>query len=549
MKITTWLDRWTKKPTPQLNDAPKLSARFFTAILVAMAVFLVALAIYDYRAEEIITNLKDRNTQIEQFRLEIVHLDEDLSMAARMAAATGDAKWEKRYRQYEPKLTRAIQQAVALSPEIYRKETDRTGVGKIRLLEMEHKAFDLIRDGKTREAMDILFGEQYEAQKKNYINAIERLNLFLKMQMDLALAMEKSKENLARIAFITALILLLLAWLIIMRIARHTQEALMDSNRQLRERTQQLTEMTGTLDQKVHERTRSLAVALTNLQKTHQDLKDVQTQLLQSEKFSAIGHLAGGIAHEINNPIGFINSNLQTLEQYLVHYTQLLGILNELEKSLKDKDKEKAAQVVHSWERMRTETNFAFIDGDIANLIRESREGAEKIRKIVLDLRAFASPDHGTIDSVNVEALIESVVNIAWNEIKYKAELKKEYSEVPFIECNPQKISQVLVNLLVNAAQAIEGHGEIRIKTYTKEEFVYIDVTDTGCGIRPEHVTQIFDPFFTTKPVGQGVGLGLSLSYDIIRKHGGKITFTSKVGQGTTFTVMLPVAFAMKEMS
>jgi signal transduction histidine kinase len=550
MRIQWLPDQWSKNfALKYLKAGTRFSGRFFTCVLVVMGLLLLTLAVYDYRAEEVISNLKDRYTQMEQFRNEIIHLDEALSMSARMAAATGDIKWEKRYQYYEPKLTGAIKQAVALSPEIYRQETDRSSIGKIKLLEMEHKAFDLIRAGHDKEAMQILFGDQYEIQKKNYIQAIQRLNLFLKLQMEMALSMEKSKEYFARMAFATALILLLLAWLIIMRIARHAQESLIESNRQLSERTEQLTELTHTLDDKVHERTRSLAVALTQLQKAHQDLKDVQTQLLQSEKFSAIGQLAAGIAHEINNPIGFINSNLQTLGQYVAHYTQLLGILNKLEKALKDKDKERAAQVVHSWEKLRAETNFAFIDDDIVNLIKESRDGAEKIRKIILDLRTFASPDKGVMDSVNFEALVESVLNIVWNELKYKAEIKKDYGDVPFIACNPQAIGQVLVNLLINAAQAIRDHGTITIRTYVKGDYVFMDIIDTGCGIPPENITKIFDPFFTTKPPGQGVGLGLSLSYDIIRKHGGKLTFTSQVGKGTTFTVMLPVAYAAKEMA
>ena len=287
-----------------------------------------------------------------------------------------------------------------------------------------------------------------------------------------------------------------------------------------------------------------LAAVLAELQKTHRELQNAQTQLLQAEKFSAIGQLAAGIAHEINNPIGFINSNLQTLEKYLVHYTQLLGILNKLEKALRDKDQERAAHIVSSWEKIRQETNFAFIDDDIGNLLKESREGTRKVSRIVLDLRAFASPDKGIMDAINVEALMESMLNIVYNEIKYKAELKRDYGDVPLVICNPQKIGQVFVNLLINAAHAIENKGFITIKTYTKDEYVCIDISDTGCGIPPENVTKVFDPFFTTKPVGKGVGMGLSISYDIVRKHGGTMTFTSGIGKGTTFTVMLPMTYA-----
>ena len=501
----------------------KHSIHFFTGVLIITGILLVIIGIHDYHAKQAVNGLKERYVKIEQLRTQIIHVDDILTMSARMAAATGDIKWEIRYRVYEPKLTAAIKQAMAVSPEIYRKETDRANFGKIKLLEMEHNAFALIRKGQGKEAMDILFGNQYEFQRSNYARAIENLNALLKKQMDAALEVESSKENLSQISFISVFVLLLLSWLTILRITRATQEALVESNRRL-------DELNKTLDQKVQERTRVL--------------QNVQSQLLQSEKFSAIGQLAAGIAHEINNPIGYINSNLQTLEKYVVHYTHLLGVLNKLEKALKDKNQDRVSLVIASWEKFRDETNFSFIENDIGDLIKESREGTENMRKIVADLCVFASPDKGQAISVNLETLMESVVNIVWNEIKYKAQLRKDYNNVPPIICNPQKIGQVFVNLLTNAAHAIKGKGFITIKTYAKDEYVCVDITDTGCGIPPENVSKIFDPFFTTEPVGRGVGLGLSISYDIIRRHGGNITFFSKVDEGTTFTVMLPVEYA-----
>ncbi len=525
-----------------LTAGTRISVRFFTTVLMVAAFILVALGVYDYRAERVIKDMHEHYIQIDKFRSEIIHYDEILTMSARMAAATGDTKWVERYKLYEPRLTAAISQAIALSPGIYRKETDRTNVGNIKLLEMEHKAFDLIRSGRGNEAMAILFGEQYESQKKNYVQAIERLNLFLKRQMESALSVEKSKEYFARTAFITVLIMLLLSWLVIIRIARRSQEALVESNYQLSLRTLELDQLTRNLDGQVRERTGSLEAALKELQMTHDDLKNVQTQLLQSERFSAIGQLAAGIAHEINNPIGFINSNMQTLEQYVEHYSRLLGIIDEMSFACKVNDPAKISKVVSSWERIRRDINYGFIGDDIGKLIKESQEGAQKISKIVRDLRDFASPDKGVVEMVNVEALIESLLNVVWNEIKYKAELKKEYGNVPFISCDPQKIGQVFVSLLINAAQAIKGKGQITIRTYTQDDNVMIDFCDTGCGIPPENMTRIFDPFFTTKPVGQGIGLGLSVSYDIIKKHGGSITFTTQIGKGTTFTVKLPVA-------
>jgi len=338
---------------------------------------------------------------------------------------------------------------------------------------------------------------------------------------------EPSKEELARLSFVIIFCLLLASWFIILRNARRAEEALMEGNHQLLLRTKELEELNGHLEERIKDRTKNLV--------------NLQTQLLQSEKFSAIGHLAAGIAHEINNPIGFINSNLQTLQQYVVHYTRLLGILNKLENALRDKDTHKAAELVASWEKIRTETNFAFIGGDINNLLKESLEGVGKIGRIVSDLRTLASPDRGMIDSVSIEALLESILNIVHNEIKYKAEVKKEYEHPPLIVCNPQKIGQVFVNLLMNAAQAIQTKGLITIRTYTEKDFACIDITDTGCGIPPENTHRIFDPLFTTRPAGSAIGLGLSLSYDIIRKHEGTISFISRLGRGTTFSVKLPL--------
>jgi|CXWL01.1.fsa_nt_gi signal transduction histidine kinase len=543
--------KWQHKGSgvTHLKAGTRISVRFFSAVLAITAGILGVLGVYDYRAENVIKDLHDHYAQIDKFRSEIIHYDEILTMSARMAAATGDTKWVDRYKIYEPRLTAAINQAIAFSPGIYRKETDRNNIGKIKLLEMEHKAFDLIRSGHGIEAMAILFGDQYEAQKKDYVQAIERLNLFLKRQMDSALAVEKSKEYFARVAFITVLVMLLLSWLVIIRIARRSQEALIESNYQLSLRTLELDQLTHTLDHQVQERTSSLEAALKELQKTHEDLKNVQTQLLQSERFSAIGQLAAGVAHEINNPIGFINSNMQTLEQYVAHYSGVMNLLNDIEKAFKDRDEKRLSEILISWEKIRKGTNFDFIGRDIVSLIKESQEGAEKIRKIVLDLRAFASPDKGIVDLVNLEALIESVINVVWNEIKYKAELKREYAHVPPISCDPQKVGQVLVSILINAAQSIEGKGDITVRTYTEGENVLVDIADTGCGISPENITRIFDPFFTTKPVGQGVGLGLSVSYDIIKKHGGTITFKTQTGRGTTFTVQLPATAYVADSS
>ncbi len=288
------------------------------------------------------------------------------------------------------------------------------------------------------------------------------------------------------------------------------------------------------------DREKALREMFVDLQKTHDDLKQTQRQLLQSEKLASIGLLAAGVAHEINNPLGFISSNLQTLENYVEKYTALIRFMEDLRKAIKDKHWEAAVGILVKAKHLEEEMNLNFIKKDMEELLRESRDGIERIKKIVLDLRSFAREDEEVMEMVNIEEVIDNILNIVGNEIKYKADVEKDYGGVPFLKCNPRKIGQVFVNLLINAAQAIEGKGIIRIKTYQKDAQICVEVQDTGKGMDEQTIKRVFDPFFTTKPAGEGTGLGLSISYDIIKEHNGDIVVSSEAGKGTTFTVTLP---------
>jgi signal transduction histidine kinase len=183
---------------------------------------------------------------------------------------------------------------------------------------------------------------------------------------------------------------------------------------------------------------------------------------------------------------------------------------------------------------------------DTDNLLKDNQGGIERIRKIVKDLRTFARENNDMMDLVKIEEVIDSILSIVHNELKYKADLKKDYGKTPLVRCNTQRMGQVFINLLVNATHAIEDRGVIEIRTYQQDKYLCIDIKDTGKGIPPENLKKIFDPFFTTKPVGQGTGLGLSVSYEIVKKHEGNIKVQSEVGKGTTFTVMLPLVFKEK---
>jgi signal transduction histidine kinase len=268
-------------------------------------------------------------------------------------------------------------------------------------------------------------------------------------------------------------------------------------------------------------------------------LEEAHNQLLQSEKMASVGQLAAGVAHEINNPIGFVNSNLGALRGYI---DQLLTVLAAFESAL---DFVPAGPLRERIEAARQAAELDYLKGDIVALLEESSDGLARVRRIVQDLKDFSHSDQGEWIYADLHKGLESTLNVVNNEIKYKARVVKAYGDLPMIRCLPSQLNQVFMNLLVNAAHAIEGQGEIGVRTGVAGEgegsSVWVEISDTGAGI-PEHLlTRIFDPFFTTKPVGKGTGLGLSISYGIVHKHGGRIEVSSKVGKGTVFLVTLPI--------
>lgn len=268
------------------------------------------------------------------------------------------------------------------------------------------------------------------------------------------------------------------------------------------------------------------------LASTLDELKQTQSQMVQNEKMASIGQLAAGVAHEINNPMGFIYSNLSTLSRYLKRLTEYL---NTVEEAL-------PPEVSEHMNKERQRLKIDFILKDISELIKESLDGAERVKKIVSDLKSFSRVDEAKETMADINECIESTLNIVWNELKYKAKVVKDYGVIPATYCNPQQLNQVFMNLLVNAAHAIQKQGEITIKTWHDGGYIYTAVTDTGCGMTEEVKNRIFEPFFTTKEVGRGTGLGLSIAYDIVvKKHEGEITVESEPGRGTTFTVKIPV--------
>jgi two-component system NtrC family sensor kinase len=264
-------------------------------------------------------------------------------------------------------------------------------------------------------------------------------------------------------------------------------------------------------------------------------LEAAQSQLLQSEKMASIGQLAAGVAHEINNPIGYVYSNLGSLDKYIQAILGVVAVYEQAESAIA------SGEALSRVQAAKQGADLEFLREDIAALMKESREGITRVKKIVQDLKDFSHVDEAEWQWADIHQGLNSTLNIVWSEIKYKAEVVKEYGELPEVECLPSQLNQVFMNLLVNAAHAIEERGTITLRSGVKGEEVWVEIADTGKGIAPENLNRIFDPFFTTKPVGKGTGLGLSLSYSIMQKHHGRIEVASEVGVGTVFRVYLPV--------
>ena len=288
--------------------------------------------------------------------------------------------------------------------------------------------------------------------------------------------------------------------------------------------------------------------AYEELEGAHRQLKETQSQLVQNEKLASIGQLAAGVAHEMNTPVSFVASNFQTLENYVRKIQDLLAMYDELIGQIEHLGKTELRNKVEGIGQFRDDRQIDFILEDIQGLFDDSREGLERVTNIIQNLRDFSRIDQpGSRDEYNVNEGIEVTLVVARNEIKYDADVKTEFSELPLIFCHSGQINQVFLNILVNAAQAIKSQerdekGTITIRTYATEGEVVCEIFDDGPGIPPDKLSKVFDPFFTTKPAGKGTGLGLSVSYDIVvNKHNGKLLVDSTVGEGTKFTIKLPI--------
>ena len=518
--------------------------------------------------------------------------DELATQSARNYAFTQDKKWEQRYKNAISVIDSIMKEAVdkrANGNEAFLSQVSKT---RFILAEMENKSFELIHNGKAQKAVDILESTRYQNQKRihekyleDHVNRIraehgnairnsERtVNSTLKRTQDLT----KSSRRLVSIFTIGALVLALSSGFLIARSIYQPLQKLrtaateigkgnldtdidIKSNDEIgrvaasfKKMTDDLKKTTTSIDnlsQEIIDRKKAeeyAKITCEKLEKTNRELKQIQSQQVQNAKLISIGQLAAGVAHELNTPIGYVSSNFDTLRDYVTKMQKLLQMYEELICNNETLEQSKLSDKAGQIRSKRDSMQINYILDDITCLFNDTREGIERVTTIVKTLRDFSRIDQlGSHDEYNINEGIKTTLIVASNEIKYCADVETELSEVPPIICDTGQINQVLLNIIVNASQAIEsqessGKGKIEIKTYATDDDVVCEISDNGPGIEAGNLSQIFDPFFTTKPIGKGTGLGLSISYDIIvLKHNGELLVDSAVGKGTKFTIKLP---------
>jgi len=273
-----------------------------------------------------------------------------------------------------------------------------------------------------------------------------------------------------------------------------------------------------------------------DLEETAAKLRQTQSHIIQQEKLATIGLLAAGVAHEINNPLSFVTSNLMTLGKYCSRLGDYVAALERLLARQYQTESD-----IGELSELRRRFTIENILADSGDLVDESLEGADRLKNIVRDLKSFSRRDDGQMNMVDINGCLQSTVNIVWSELKYTCELVMDLGDLPPILCHPQQLNQIFMNLLINAAQAMEVQGTITITSRQQAGHVEVSIADTGCGMSPEVAAHIFEPFYTTKPVGKGTGLGLSIAMDIVRHHQGELRVESEPGHGTIFTLRLPI--------
>jgi two-component system NtrC family sensor kinase len=303
----------------------------------------------------------------------------------------------------------------------------------------------------------------------------------------------------------------------------------------------ELNDANENLEERVNRRTSKILEQNNKLATAIEEVRQTQKQLIQSEKMASIGQLAAGVAHEINNPVAFVKSNLSTLVQYIKTYHELIKKQQEMINSIDIKSDPDIKEKIRQMNEYIEDNDIEFINEDIITLVKESIEGTHRVSEIVQGLKVYSRASDDVMQECDINQCLKDTLKMLANELKYACELVTHWEDLPLYRGNKGNLSQVFTNLIVNAVQSMVEVGTLTINTALADEKIIVTITDTGKGIKKETMSKLFDPFFTTKAVGVGTGLGLSISQGIINDHQGKILVESEIGKGAMFTIILPL--------
>ena len=529
-----------------LNYRTSQSLTWVLTVAVAFSLLLTGIGSWNVwqisqRFEQEIT------TAIELQRLSgaIIHLDEVLTMSARMAATTGDLKWESRYLQHEPTLNQTIKKAIDFAPEAYESHATQTDAANIQLVEMENYAFDLVRQGNTEQALKILLSPTYEAQKIIYADGMTATTNALQSRLDRDLSSYEQTLSRSSLFSLFSFPILGASWLIILYLVRQYVQRRKQAERKLKATKLEL----ETGNSRLRQSETALRHKASALEKILRKLKHTQLKMIQSEKMSSLGHLVAGIAHEINNPVNFIHGNAEYLNAQV---DQLLGCISLYQTHYPQPEPALQRELDH--------LDIEFLKADLPKLLASMTVGTDRIREIVLSLRNFSRTDEAEYKAVDVHQGIDSTLLILQHRLTEEPDrpaisVIKHYGNLPLVECYCGPLNQVFMNILSNAIDALEENtavmnhqsphaslGQIIIRTSViNDDWVQVAIADTGPGMPQQVREKIFEPFFTTKPVGKGTGMGMPISYQIIvERHKGILDCVSTPGVGTEFIIKIP---------